>query len=103
MARAAGRVFQALLIAITPPGVLFFFDPHPHLYHCLLPVLTMGSQGLVFKDLLPVPETDPTAHEGTAETLLDAPTDSHALAMEGAKATHPDEAGAAQVAHSEED
>jgi hypothetical protein len=62
----------------------------------------MGSQGLVFKDLLAVPETDPTAHEGTSTTLLDAPTDSHALAMEAAKATHPAEAGAAQVQHAEE-
>jgi hypothetical protein len=62
----------------------------------------MGTQGLVFKDLMPVPEVDPTAHEGRATTLLDAPTESHALAMEAAKATHPTEAGAAQVQHEEE-
>jgi hypothetical protein len=62
----------------------------------------MGSQGLVLKDLLAVPDTDPTAHEGTSTTLLDAPTDSHALAMEAAKATHPAEAGAAQIQHAEE-
>lgn len=62
----------------------------------------MGSQGLVFKDLVPLPEVDPTAHEGTATTLLDAPTESHALAIEAAKATHPAEAGAAQIEHEEE-
>jgi hypothetical protein len=82
----------------------------------------MGTQGLVFKDmgqepsdLLPVPETNPTAHEGRATTLIDPtvyegrattltdmPTESHALAMEAAKATDPTEAGAAQVQHAEE-
>ena len=62
----------------------------------------MGSQGLVFKDLVPVPHVDPTAEEGTATTLLDAPTESHALAIEAAKAVDPTEAGAAQVAHEEE-
>lgn len=69
----------------------------------------MGTQGLVFKDLgqdpldlLPLPETDPTVHEGTTTTLTDTPTESHALAMEAAKATDPAEAGAAQVQHAEE-
>jgi hypothetical protein len=62
----------------------------------------MGTQGIVYKDLLPLPEVDPTVHEGRATTLLDAPTESHALAMEAAKATHPTEAGAAQVPHDEE-
>jgi hypothetical protein len=63
---------------------------------------TMGTQGVVLKDLLPVPETDPTAHEGSSNTLLDAPTDSHALALDAAKAVHPAEAGAAQVQHEQE-
>ncbi|KAH6363630.1 hypothetical protein HBI34_169780 [Parastagonospora nodorum] len=69
----------------------------------------MGTQGLVFKDmgqdpldLLPVPETNPTAHEGTTTTLLDAPTESHALALEAAKAADPTEAGVAQIPHDEE-
>jgi hypothetical protein len=62
----------------------------------------MGSQGLVFKDLIALPDADPTVHEGTATTLRDAPTDSHALAMEAAKATHPADAGAAQVPHDQE-
>jgi hypothetical protein len=82
----------------------------------------MGTQGLVFKDmgvepgdLMPTSEPnpsvhqgrettliDPTVHEGRATTLTDTPTESHALAMEAAKATHPAEAGAAQVQHAEE-
>lgn len=69
----------------------------------------MGTQGLVFKDmgqdpldLLPVPETNPTVHEGTTTTLLDAPTESHALALEAAKAADPAEAGVAQIPHDEE-
>jgi hypothetical protein len=69
----------------------------------------MGTQGLVFKDmgqdpldLLPIPETDPTVHQGTTTTLRDAPTESHALALEAATATDPIEAGAAQIQHAEE-
>jgi hypothetical protein len=82
----------------------------------------MGTQGLVFKDLgvepgdlMPTSEPnppvhqgrettliDPTVHEGTTTTLTDTPTESHELAMESAKGTHPDEAGAAQVQHAEE-
>ncbi|KAH8732264.1 hypothetical protein GQ44DRAFT_640674, partial [Phaeosphaeriaceae sp. PMI808] len=62
----------------------------------------MSTQGLAFKDLLPIPDTDPTEHEGTTTTLLDTPTESHALALQAAKATHPAEAGAAQVKHGEE-
>jgi hypothetical protein len=62
----------------------------------------MGTQGVVLKDLLPLPDTDPRAHEGSSNTLLDAPTDSHALALEAAKTVHPAEAGAAQVQHEQE-
>jgi hypothetical protein len=80
----------------------------------------MGTQGIVYKDLLdggvepPVPqqqtfvESNPTVHHGTATregaatTLLSAPTESHALALDAAKATHPAEAGAAQVPHEKE-
>ncbi|CAO2647733.1 Nn.00g086550.m01.CDS01 [Neocucurbitaria sp. VM-36] len=62
----------------------------------------MSTEGLVFKDLLPIPDTDPTEHEGTTTTLRNAPTESHALAHEAAVAAHPDEKGAAQVDHDEE-
>jgi hypothetical protein len=77
----------------------------------------MGTQGVVYRDLIDkdveppqhaVAETNPTAHhgtttrEGTTTTLLGAPTESHALAVEAAKSTHPAEAGAAQVQHTEE-
>jgi hypothetical protein len=77
----------------------------------------MGTQGLVYRDLIdndvePQQQnfagTSPTVHygtsmrEGTTTTLLDAPTESHALAVEAAKSTHPAEAGAAQVQHTEE-
>lgn len=62
----------------------------------------MGTQGMVLKDLLPVPETDPTQHEGTTTTILDAPTESHALALQAAQATDPAEAGAAQIKHADE-
>jgi hypothetical protein len=81
----------------------------------------MGTQGVVYKDLgvddidqpgatrpaethswrdlLPIPGTDPTVHEGAADTLRDKPTESHALAMDAAKNIHPSERGAAQVKH----
>ena len=59
----------------------------------------MSTGGVVYKDLLPIPDTDPTEHEGKASTLLDAPTDSHALALKAAKAPHPAEKGAAQMEH----
>jgi hypothetical protein len=72
----------------------------------------MGTQGVVYRDLIDeaVPESHPAAHASktstlhgdTTTTLLDAPTESHALALEAAKATHPAEAGAAQVQHAEE-
>jgi hypothetical protein len=83
----------------------------------------MGTQGIVYKDLgvdeseqsaaqppkssswrdiLPVPGTDPRVHEGTATTLRDAPTDSHALAMDASKTMHPAEKGLAQVEHDQE-
>lgn len=83
-------------------GPFCLHDLHPeHLSSTALHP-TMGTQGVVLKDLLPVPETDPTVHEGTSTTLLDAPTDSHALALEAAKAVHPAEAGAAQAQHEQE-
>lgn len=63
---------------------------------------TMSTGGVVYRDLLPIPDTDPTEHEGTSSTLLNAPTESHALALQAAKATHPAEQGAAQVDHNEE-
>lgn len=57
-------------------------------------------EGVVYKDLLPVPAEDPTTREGVATTLTDKPTESHALAIEAA--TRPEERGAAQVAHGNE-
>ena len=57
-------------------------------------------EGVVYRDLLPVPAEDPTVQEGAATTLTDKPTESHALAMEAAK--HPEERGAAQVVHGDE-
>ncbi|KAF1978651.1 hypothetical protein BU23DRAFT_449367 [Bimuria novae-zelandiae CBS 107.79] len=57
-------------------------------------------EGVVYKDLLPIPAEDPTKHEGTTTTLTDKPTESHALAMEASK--NPEVAGAAQVAHGNE-
>jgi hypothetical protein len=77
----------------------------------------MGTQGLVYRDLIdkdvePQQQTfagaSQTVHhgssmrEGTTTTLLGAPTESHALAVEAAKSTHPAEAGAAQIQHTEE-
>ena len=60
-------------------------------------------QGVVLKDLLPHPETDPTVHEGKATTIVDAPTESHELALEAAKGINPDHGtGRAQEAHGEE-
>jgi hypothetical protein len=60
-------------------------------------------QGVVLKDLLPHPETDPTVHEGKATTIVDAPTESHELALEAAKGINPDHGtGRAQVAHGQE-
>ncbi|CAI6340223.1 unnamed protein product [Periconia digitata] len=56
--------------------------------------------GVVYKDLLPIPAEDPTEQHGTTPTLTDKPTESHALAMEAAKA--PEIAGAAQAEHHEE-
>jgi hypothetical protein len=49
----------------------------------------MSTGGVVYKDLLPIPDTDPTEHEGKSTTLRNAPTESHAL-------------GAAQIAHGDE-
>ncbi|KAH7380648.1 hypothetical protein BKA66DRAFT_419409 [Pyrenochaeta sp. MPI-SDFR-AT-0127] len=62
----------------------------------------MSTEGLVFKDLVPIPDTDPTEHEGTSTTILDAPTESHALALEAAKAAHEAKKGAAEIKHEEE-
>lgn len=62
----------------------------------------MPTEGLVFKDLVPVPDTDPTEYEGKTTTLLDAPTESHALALEAAKNIPASERGAAQLQHEEE-
>ena len=67
-------------------------------------------QGLVLKDLLSHPEdllshpeTDPTVYEGKATTLVDAPTESHELALEAARGNNPDHGtGRAQVAHGQE-
>lgn len=60
-------------------------------------------EGLVLKDLLPHPETDPTVHEGKATTIVDAPTESHSLALEAASGNNPDHGtGRAQVAHGQE-
>ncbi|EDU51375.1 DUF3292 domain containing protein [Pyrenophora tritici-repentis] len=62
----------------------------------------MATGGVVYKDLLPIPDTDPTVHEGKTTTLTDAPTDSHALALNAARAAAPEEKGAAQVGHGSE-
>jgi hypothetical protein len=62
----------------------------------------MSTGGVVYKDLLPIPDTDPTEHEGKFTTLRDAPTESHALALNAAKSAPPEEKGAAQVAHGDE-
>ena len=75
------------------------FPPEQSLFD---PRTIMSTPGLVFKDLIAIPDTDPTEHEGTATTIRDAPTESHALAHEAANAAHPDEKGAAQVDHQQE-
>jgi hypothetical protein len=62
----------------------------------------MSTGGVVYKDLLPIPDPTTTEHEGKATTLLQAPTESHALALEAAKAAPLQEKGAAQMAHGEE-
>ncbi|KAH9871818.1 hypothetical protein J1614_006075, partial [Plenodomus biglobosus] len=62
----------------------------------------MSTGGVVYKDLLPIPDTDPTEVEGTTTTLLDAPTESHALALQAAKSAALEEKGAAQIEHAEE-
>lgn len=55
------------------------------------------ATGAIYKDLLPIPhETDPEKEERTV-TMMDMPTESHALAQ----ADH-DEKGAAQAEHGEE-
>ncbi|KAH7552492.1 hypothetical protein J3E72DRAFT_249759 [Bipolaris maydis] len=62
----------------------------------------MSTGGVVYKDLLPIPDTDPTEHEGKSATLRDAPTDSHALALDAARVPPTEEKGAAQVEHQKE-
>jgi hypothetical protein len=80
--------------------------PSLYLYPCIYSIpcfhTKMSTGGVVYKDLLPIPDINPTEHEGKATTLLQAPTDSHALALEGAKAAPLEEKGAAQIAHGEE-
>jgi hypothetical protein len=61
----------------------------------------MTTQGVSFKDLLPIPDstqpvTEPDKKE-VATALPDEPTTSHALAM-----AEPEEKGAAQMRHDEE-
>lgn len=58
------------------------------------------ATGAVYKDLLPIPDDDPREEHGTTTTITDAPTESHALAMEAAN--RPEVKGAAQVDHAEE-
>lgn len=63
----------------------------------------MSTGGVVYKDLLAVPDIeDLTKIEGTSTTLRDAPTESHALALQAAEAAAPEEKGAAQIEHDEE-
>lgn len=62
----------------------------------------MAASGVVLKDLVPLPDHDPTEHEGVTTTMTDAPTESHALAMQAAHAAAPEEKGAAQVDHGQE-
>ena len=62
----------------------------------------MTTGGVVYKDLLPIPDTDTTVHEGKTTTLTDAPTESHALALNAARAAPPEEKGVAQIAHGDE-
>jgi hypothetical protein len=60
-------------------------------------------EGLVLKDLLPHPETDPTVYEGKTTTMREAPSESHTLAMEAASGINPDHGtGRAQMNHGEE-
>jgi hypothetical protein len=98
-------------------GISSFTTPLPGKIHSN-PVIIMGTQGIVYRDLIdkdveplqqqPFAEPvqtlpqDTAAREGTTTTLLGAPTESHALALEAAKSVHPAEAGAAQVPHEEE-
>lgn len=58
--------------------------------------------GVVLKDLLPVPDTDPTTLEGHHQSLRNAPTESHALAMESKNSSVEHGSGAAQVEHGQE-
>jgi hypothetical protein len=55
------------------------------------------ATGVVYKDLLPIPDDDPRGEEGTTTTMTDAPTESHALAMQSVQS--PAEKGAAQIDH----
>jgi len=58
------------------------------------------ASGVVYKDLLPLPGEDPRQDDHTTPTLIDTPTESHALAVQAAK--QPEERGAAQAEHEEE-
>lgn len=62
----------------------------------------MAAEGLVLKDLMPVPDTDPTEREGKSTTIIDAPSESHELALGAAKAAHEEEKGAAELKHEKE-
>jgi hypothetical protein len=59
-------------------------------------------EGLVFKDLVPVPDTDPTTLEGHHQSLHNAPTESHALAVQAKNSSAEHGRGAAQVEHGQE-
>jgi hypothetical protein len=64
----------------------------------------MTTGGVVYKDLLPIPDETVPEQQARTVTLTEKPTESHALAMEAAH--NPEQlgvqAGAAQVDHAEE-
>ncbi|KAF2133223.1 hypothetical protein P153DRAFT_307813 [Dothidotthia symphoricarpi CBS 119687] len=74
----------------------------------------MTTGGVVYRDLLDIPDEGPIVQEGATTTagrtttarqtttILDAPTDSHALALEAAMSAAPEDKGTAQIAHNEE-
>jgi hypothetical protein len=60
----------------------------------------MSAAGVVYKDLLPVPQATEPEREETSRTITEKPTASHELAVEAARA--PEQLGAAQVLHKDE-
>ena len=84
----------------SQPSLLLFVRPSDLHLHQLLLKMTTG--GAVYKDLLPIPtETEPTPINQERSThLTDRPSESHALAVDAARA--PEEKGAAQIAHGQE-